>query len=108
MEEYLDVMRHVGQEAPHVMVPSQACAQMLQRIDRWDLDMFSLYSLADEHPITAVGMKIIGDFGLWESLPLHKVEQQYISCYYPHALPHVSHRPFLPSLCIDDGRPVPL
>jgi hypothetical protein len=83
MAEYLDVMRHVGQEAPHVLIPSQACAQMLQRIDRWDLDIFSLYNLADEHPITAVGMKIIGDFGLWESLPLHQVERRAVGHCVP-------------------------
>ena len=66
-------MKGVKEEAPHLFVPSPACARLLQRVDRWDLDMFSLYRLADEHPITAVGMKIIGDFGLWDSLPLKKV-----------------------------------
>lgn len=73
MNTYLAIMGEVHSVAKEIKVPSQECAYLLQRINRWDLDMFKLYNLADESPVTAIGMKIVGDFGLWDALPLDRV-----------------------------------
>lgn len=73
LHEYLGIMTEVNRLDHTIRVPSDSCAQMLLNTYKWDLDMFQLYQLSDDSPMTAMGMKILTDFGLWETLHLNKV-----------------------------------
>ncbi len=67
-------MKEVHSEVPQVPEPRAECVELLRHIDQWDLDMFQLYDLSDDSPLTFVGLKLMTDLGLWDLLPLHKVK----------------------------------